>query len=639
MIVEMAKIRILGPRSLLPEVVDLLQNSGDLHIESKPRDLPEVQSEIPVIRRHVLTGDAQRTREMLESSLDKTRKLLLVLPAAPGAAGPGAGIEFAAPKRTGDEAPLRSLLAQLDPVATRVETILGERKMLEDELSLFSRYEKVLKVLAPLIAVVRESSDLACTGLLLQARDRGAADLLEQALSRLTDDHYEILFREVDKETLAGLLVFPAEKSSEAKALLWEKNIGELRLPSSVADKPVGEALEIILRKQEEIPRRIRELDAELAGLSARWRGMLEESRLWLENRIERALASDSFFETKLTFLLYGWIPLAKLERLNASLAATYGKAVIMERLPIGKSEEEQVPVAISNTALVRPFEIFTRILPLPRYGTIDPTPYVALFFPLFYGIIIGDIGYGLLLLAIASIAKRRFGSNRFIADVATVFSWASFSATLWGIAYGELFGDLGGRLGLRPLFLHRMGDFTETILFALAIGVAHILLGIALGIRTALKSGERGEAVARSAGLAMVIAFLAMMAGVLGKAPPALTYVGLAVVAASLPVMIVSAGPSSVMKFHNLVNIFSYLRIMGIGVASVALAYTANRIITLVPWPALGILAGVTLHAVNLAFCVLSPTIQALRLHYVEFFENFFSGGGRAYKPFKFVA
>lgn len=638
MIVEMAKVRILGPRSLLPGVVDLLQNSGDLHIESKPRDLPEVQSEIPVIRRHVLKGDAQRTREMLESSLDKIRKLLMVLPAAPGTAGPGGGIGFAAPSSPGDEAPLRSLLAQLDPVATRVETILGERKMLEDEFSLFSRYEKVLKVLAPLIAVVRESSDLACTGLLLQARDRGAADLLEQALSRLTDDHYEILFREVDKETLAGLLVFPAEKSSEAKALLWEKNIGELRLPSSVADKPVGEALEIILRKQDEIPRRIKELDAELAEISARWRGMLEESRLWLENGIEKALASDSFFETRLTFLLYGWIPLEKLERLRKSLAAVYGEAVIMERLPIGKSEEEQVPVSISNSPLIRPFEIFTRILPLPRYRTIDPTPYVALFFPLFYGIIIGDVGYGLLLLAIASLVKLRYGADRFIADVTTVFSWAALSATLWGIAYGELFGDLGGRLGLRPLFLHRMGDFTETILFALGIGVAHIILGIALGIRTALKGGERGEAVARAAGLAMVMAFLAAMAGALGKAPPAFAYAGLAVIAASLPVMIVSAGPSSVMKFHNIVNIFSYLRIMGIGVASVALAYTANRIVTLVPWTALGILAGVTLHAVNLAFCVLSPTIQALRLHYVEFFENFFSGGGRAYKPFKFV-
>jgi V/A-type H+-transporting ATPase subunit I len=92
-------------------------------------------------------------------------------------------------------------------------------------------------------------------------------------------------------------------------------------------------------------------------------------------------------------------------------------------------------------------------------------------------------------------------------------------------------------------------------------------------------------------------------------------------------------------MEAHNLVNVLSYLRITGIGVASVALAYTANRFVSLSGIPALGILAGLTLHAINLAFCVLSPTIQSLRLHYVEFFENFFVGGGRAYKPFRTVA
>jgi V/A-type H+-transporting ATPase subunit I len=340
-----------------------------------------------------------------------------------------------------------------------------------------------------------------------------------------------------------------------------------------------------------------------------------------------------------MTFLLYGWIPREKLARLEESLKAAYGEAVVMERFPIAKSEEEQVPIAISNTPLVRPFEIFTRILPLPRYGTIDPTPYVAIFFPLFYGIIIGDIGYGLLLLAIAWLVKRRYGTNPFLADAATVFSWAAFSATLWGIAYGELFGDLGGRLGLRPLVLHRMGDFLETILFALAIGVVHVLLGIALGIRTAWKRGDRREAAARTAGLVLVIGFLMMLSGILGKAPRAFLHIGLAGVVASFPVMILAGGPAAAMKLHNLMNIFSYLRIMGIGVASVALAYTANRIVSLAPWPALGILAGVTLHAINLAFCILSPTIQALRLHYVEFFENFFDGGGRAYKPFKIAA
>ncbi len=639
MIVEMGKIRILGPRPLLPGVVGLLQDAGDVHIESRPRDLCGVQADIPVIRRHIVTGDALRVREILEMVLDKVRKLLLVLPAARGGNGAEAVEEFVPPPPGENQASLRARLARLDDVALRVETILGERKRLEDEISLFSRYEKVLNALAPLIAVVRESRDLECTGLLFQAQDRGAAPLLEQALSRLAGDHYEILYREVDKETLAGLLIFPAEMASEAKALLWEKNIGELRLPSSLADKPVAEALEILLRKQEEIPRRIRELDAELSAASVRWRRMLEGARLWLENQIGQILASDSFFESHMTFLLYGWIPRDKLDGLEKSLASAYGEEVIVERLPIGKSEEEQVPIAISNSPFVRPFEIFTRILPLPRYGTIDPTPYIALFFPLFYGIIIGDIGYGLLLLAIATLVKRRYCANRFLSDAATVFSWAAVSATLWGIAYGELFGDLGTRLGLRPLFLHRMGDFLETILFALAIGAAHVLLGIVLGIRSAWKCGNRGEAAARAVGLVLVIGFLAMLAGVLGKAPRAFLPAGLAVIAVSLPVMIFAGGPAAAMKLHNLMNILSYLRIMGIGVASVALAYTANRIVSLVPWPALGIVAAVTLHAINLAFCILSPTIQALRLHYVEFFENFFDGGGRAYQPFKIVA
>jgi len=102
---------------------------------------------------------------------------------------------------------------------------------------------------------------------------------------------------------------------------------------------------------------------------------------------------------------------------------------------------------------------------------------------------------------------------------------------------------------------------------------------------------------------------------------------------------MVLGGGAGAAMEAHNLLNIFSYLRITGIGVASVSLAYTANRLVPLIGIPALGILAALTLHAINLAFCVLSPTIQSIRLHYVEFFENFFIGGGRAYQPFRTIA
>jgi V/A-type H+-transporting ATPase subunit I len=144
---------------------------------------------------------------------------------------------------------------------------------------------------------------------------------------------------------------------------------------------------------------------------------------------------------------------------------------------------------------------------------------------------------------------------------------------------------------------------------------------------------------VSKAAGLALLVAVAAAIAGGTGWAPRVALHIGLAGILASLLAMILSGGVGAVMEAHNLVNILSYLRITGIGVASVSLAYTANRLVPLVGNPVLGILAGVTLHTINLAFCVLSPTIQAIRLHYVEFFENFFIGGGRTYQPFRTMA
>jgi V/A-type H+-transporting ATPase subunit I len=632
----MAKIRILGPSSLLSAVSGLLQEVGAVHIESAPADIRRLQSDIPVIRRHVPDPASQQTRASLDAALEKVKKLLLVLPPLPEG-GSAEGVPLL-PEGAGEEG-LPAVNAALDALAARAETLAASLKRHLDEQSLFSRYDKVLKVLAPLIEMVRETRELECTGLILPAQERSVAALLEEALARLTDGRFEIVYREVDKDTLAGLLIFPASMAADARALLWEKNIGELRLPASVADKPLPEALEIIVRRQAELPPAIRDLEDGLAAISREWRGRLLALRSGLGNRIERIRASASFYETRLTFLLYGWIPEDDLARLGEAVTGKFGDIVIVERLPVGRPEEENAPVVLRNRPAVRPFEIFTRVLPLPRYGTIDPTPLVAVFFPLFYGIIIGDVGYGLLLLAIARFVKRRYGKDPFVSDAAAVLSLAALSAAAWGIAYGELFGDLGERFGMRPLLLHRMGDFRSLLLFALGTGAAHVFLGIGLGIYTAVRRGKRGEAVAKAAGLFLLISFAAAVAGIAGFAPRPVLFLGLAGAFASLIVMVLGGGAAAAMEAHNLVNVLSYLRITGIGVASVALAYTANRFVQVIGIPALGILAGLTLHAVNLAFCVLSPTIQAIRLHYVEFFENFFAGGGRPYRPFRTIA
>jgi len=112
------------------------------------------------------------------------------------------------------------------------------------------------------------------------------------------------------------------------------------------------------------------------------------------------------------------------------------------------------------------------------------------------------------------------------------------------------------------------------------------------------------------------------------------ITYAALGFLLA-LPVILVFGGARGTLELHNLVNVLSYIRLMGIGVASAALAFAANKLGGMVGNVLLALVVGGTLHAINLVFGLLSPTIQSLRLHYVEFFENFFAPGGKPYKPF----
>ena len=122
---------------------------------------------------------------------------------------------------------------------------------------------------------------------------------------------------------------------------------------------------------------------------------------------------------------------------------------------------------------------------------------------------------------------------------------------------------------------------------------------------------------------------------GAAGILPRQVAWAGVGVIALCIPALILTSSQAAVMEFHNLVNILSYLRIMGIGVATVSLSVAANKLAVIAGTPLVGIPAAAALHAVNIAFGVFSPAIQSLRLHYVEFFEKFYEEGGVPYRPF----
>jgi len=214
-----------------------------------------------------------------------------------------------------------------------------------------------------------------------------------------------------------------------------------------------------------------------------------------------------------------------------------------------------------------------------------------------------------------------------------------------------ELFGTFGHLLGLRPLWRERLAlegpDKTGALLgylfLAVAVGIAHTLCGLVLGIFNARRTGEKGKAIeclARIMGLIGLFFIVARLASLL---PAAFTTVGIGALLAFFILMVVSMinhplhGMILPLELLSTVgNVLSYARIMAIGMASAVLAMLANRFGGAIGNVVLAALVVILFHALNLVLGIVDPTIQGLRLHYVEFFSKFYCAGGRIYSPFR---
>jgi V/A-type H+-transporting ATPase subunit I len=169
------------------------------------------------------------------------------------------------------------------------------------------------------------------------------------------------------------------------------------------------------------------------------------------------------------------------------------------------------------------------------------------------------------------------------------------------------------------------------------SVGFFHVVLGILLGLIKAVKRGAMKESASRALSLLIIAGLTVFIASLTGLLPALLTR-PMAVAMAVLVVLLVIVGGS--LAFLELLksvgNIISYARIMAVGLASVLLAFVANRVAGLAGDIVVGVLAGFVLHAINILIGLLSPTIHSVRLHYVEFFGKFIEPGGRRYEPLK---
>jgi len=622
---EIAPLEILGLKVDLRPTVHTLQRLGCVEID-------EVGSSPGVsVRPLTLDPESVRTREELRTLAAQVEGLLDVL-----------GVY---PATSTDYRPVNALIEAcmgVAELAPRVRSLVSRREELQAEMDALPRYEITLRKLLPLVPPAASEPGNVSVGALVSRAHLQVLDLISKQVLQQTDGRAEVTIGNVDEATQAMLLVFPSEFTGEIEALLGREDVSRLRLPASLGQGNPETALTKLHRRQVKIPKEIERIDQELADLAQRWLERLTLWRVAVRDKVEAIDVLSRFGETEMTFVLWGWAPAKDVVKVESALKEAVGDTVLIRRLPLTPELQQRAPVILQNPRVAQPFESLVRLRSLPRYGDLDPTQLMALCMPIIFGMMLGDVGYGavLLILSLGLLRKFKRGTVR---DLLMVLVLGSGWSIVFGFLFGEAFGTLGEHWGMHPLWFERASPehVSGLLLMTLAVGAVHITLGLLLGIWKAIQDRSRSHLLERGGmlvGLAGLFWVAGVLAGLLPQAfmTPAISGLILGVVLLSVPMgwIGILMGP---VEFIGLIgNVLSYLRIAAIGLASIYLAQVANDMAGKVGNLVVGVIVAILIHALNLVMGAFSPTIHSLRLHYVEFFRKFYQGGGRPYEPFR---
>jgi V/A-type H+-transporting ATPase subunit I len=423
-----------------------------------------------------------------------------------------------------------------------------------------------------------------------------------------------------------------------------------MNIPRHLRDKPFKDALVELQRDLGELRKKEKKLKEQSDRFFSENGAELIALQRVCRDRFSRIEALTRFACTRYTFIVRGWLPSRSLKPLTKRLAEESGNAAVLSELK-SRAPDEPPPVQLANPRPASYFEPLVKLIGLPRYGTVDPTLLVAGFFPPMFGLMLGDMGYGAIFAIGAIVLLILSKGRKLMRSIGIVAAASAFFTIVFGALFGEFFGTFGHILGIEPLWRERFvatgPGKAEAVLGYLAltvgIGVFHVLLGLILGIVNYRRVGDRGQLlgnISKILGIIVLFFFLGRMVQIL---PPVFTTLGVVALLVFLVLMVVQIihqpvhGALLPLEVINTIgNILSYVRIMAIGMASVVLALLATLFGGMIENVVLAAVVVILIHSLNLALGIIDPTIQGLRLQYVEFFSKFFLGGGVPYSPFR---
>ena len=473
-------------------------------------------------------------------------------------------------------------------------------------------------------------------------------EIITAELEKLTDKTFLLEHMDLSPAESLLIVVCLSEHASDVSNFL--RRTGFERIETSGYTGTPVEALRTIQSRIDELKEREKQLTGEIVASSRQFKDRLHSLSELLQIEKERADLQGNLALSGSLCVIEGWVPRKATEKVTRGIESiTDGLSVI--KVSEADISDEKVPVLLENPPFFKHFELLTNMYSPPKYSEIDPTIILTITFLFFFATMVTDALYGLITLILGAFMLKGGGKyNETIKGFGVILTASGITTIIAGAVTGGWFGNLAieylGMTSLKNLMIiDPMVDVLPFLIFAVAVGIVHLDIGITLGIINNVRNQEIKKAFTENLWLIFVQIIFALFY-LKTLTPPGITssliniLIGLIGITALFLLISGHKGMAFFTITGALGDTLSYARLMALGLCTAGIALTVNILAKMcgdvaIIGTVLLLLIMVVGHVFNWVIQVMGAFVHGIRLHYVEFFGRFYSGGGDEFTPF----
>lgn len=638
-IVKMNKLSLIGLESDKEKILDTLMNMGVVEISEGSEKLALDEWKDLVVQ----DGDNEKVA-ILD---DKINKVKWVIDYLSKFSSKKKG--FFSSKRCIDTDEYNMTVQNIDKLSSIVDSIHKYNDQLTYLKSEKNKYTNLILSLEPwqqLTIPLNETSTLTTTILIgIIPHTSSSGRLKEDLISEAPESYFEKISDDGQQDYI--LVIY--HNSCEENVLKVLKRYNFSKVTFKELEGTVKSNIDSAQKAINRIDKECEKIEKDVSEF-AKYKDDLEIFHDHLLIERDRAKILDNLVKTSKVFYLEGWVPSELSEKLKNKIN---GQAECFLEITEPEKDEE-FPILLENKKLVQPFEAITEMYSLPSSKEVDPTFLMAPFYCFFFGMMVSDAAYGIVMALVTGIILKKYKLEGTMAKMIKLLFFCGLSTVVWGSMFGGWFGDIlplvsGGKLNIPPIWFNPLDDPMRLLIWSMIFGGVHLFTGMGIKAYMLVKEGKIFDAIFDIGSWYILLIGVALL---LVGGTPAQIGKYLAIVGAVMLILtqgrdnknIIKRLSSGVLSLYGITSylsdILSYSRLLALGLGTGVIASVINTLGTLFGFNPIGIILLIIVfiigHTFNLAINALGAYVHTSRLQYVEFFGKFYEGGGKRFEPFK---